>query len=124
MLSLIIITHNRRDELLLTLKSLKKQDMSFELIVVDNASNYSVDSLVKSCWPDAKLIELTSNEGVAGGRNAGINAAMGETLVFLDDDASFRDDNVLSLILKKFKDDSDLGILATNSYLVATGEPD
>ena len=123
-LSLILITRNRRKELQETLFSLKEQDAQFELIVVDNGSQDESPKMVREVWPGAVIIELNSNQGVGGGRNKGIEAATGDILVFLDDDASFASRDGLSRIRKRFEKDRDLGILATNSLLVATGKPE
>jgi GT2 family glycosyltransferase len=123
-LSLILITMNRCDELRKTLSDLKEQDTDFELIVVDNGSKDGTPEMVREYWPEAIVIELQSNYGVSGGRNRGIEAATGEILVFLDDDASFRDQDALSQLRKRFEEDLELGILATNSLIASTGEPE
>lgn len=123
-MSLIIITMNRCDELRKTLSDLKQQDTNFELIVVDNGSIDGSPKIVREYWPRAVVIELITNKGVSGGRNEGIKAATGDILVFLDDDASFAHPDTLSRIQRRFENDPDLGILATNSYLTATGKPE
>ena len=115
---------NRYEELVITLSSLKRQDSDFELIVVDNGSENESSKKVREIWPEAKIIKLKLNQGVSGGRNRGIEAATGEIIVFLDDDASFASRNALSRIRKRFEEDPDLGILAANSYLTATGKPE
>lgn len=108
----------------MTLSSLKEQDTDFEFIVVDNGSNDGSPAMVRESWPEAIVIELNSNQGVSRGRNIGIEAATGDILVFLDDDASFVDHYALSRIRRRFEKDPELGILATNSYIASTGEPD
>ena len=123
-ISVILITKDRHNELGKTLLSLNEQDIDFELIVVDNGSSESPHEIVRKHWPKAILIKLDRNEGVCRGRNEGIKAANGDILVFLDDDATFEAPDALSRILFRFKDTFDLGILATNSRLEATGEAD
>lgn len=123
-LSLIVITRNRREELQTTLCSLKEQDAEFELIVVDNGSDDGSPTMVRDVWPEAVIIELKTNQGVGGGRNRGIEAASGEILVFLDDDASFARHDTLSRITKRFEENRQLGILATNSILAFSKEPE
>lgn len=124
LISLIVITRNRCAELSKTLTSLHKQDRDFELVVVDNASTDDTPEMVRKHWPEARLIELQSNQGVSAGRNRGIEAARGEILVFLDDDASFRDEDALARISERFAHEPHLGILATNSLLASTGRPE
>ena len=122
--SLIIITRNRRDELHKTLLSVKKQEGDFELVIVDNGSNDGTQAMVRESCADAVLVELNENEGVSGGRNRGVEAAGGDILVFLDDDATFEDIGALMSIRQRFVDDPGLGIIAANSYLTETGEPE
>lgn len=122
--SLIIITRNRCDELRQTLVSVKAQDAHFELVVIDNGSDDGTPRMVRDVWQDAVIIELPDNAGVSGGRNCGVDSAAGNLLVFLDDDATFADVNAISRIQQRFRDDPELGILASNSYLTATGKPE
>ncbi|MBU0477502.1 glycosyltransferase [bacterium] len=122
--SLILITMNRYDEFRKTLLSLKEQTAVFELIVVDNGSNDGSPEMVRKYWPEAVVIELDSNKGVSGGRNEGIKVAKGDILVFLDDDAGFESRDALSSICRRFEEDPNLGILATNSLHAATMKPE
>jgi len=58
-----------------------------ELIVVDNASgDDSVDRL-RAAFPDIKLIASKTNLGFAGGCNRGAEAAAGDYVAFLNNDA-------------------------------------
>ncbi|MEX2343380.1 MAG: glycosyltransferase family 2 protein [Steroidobacteraceae bacterium] len=123
-LSLIIITRNRREELNKTLVSIKQQDADFELVIVDNGSTDGTADMVRVAYGGAVIIELAENEGVSGGRNRGLEAARGDLLVFLDDDATFAAPDALSRMRRRFMDGPELGILATNSYLTETGEPE
>jgi GT2 family glycosyltransferase len=49
---------------------------------------------------------------VPGGRNAGVEHVRGDFLLFLDDDARFRDDDALARIGKLFLDDETLGAVS------------
>lgn len=123
-MSLILITRNRRDELETTLRSVAEQEAAFELVVVDNGSDDGTPEMVRQVAPRAVLLELGRNEGVSGGRNRGVEAAGGELLVFLDDDATFAGKDALARIAAHFENDPGLGILAANSWLTATGKPE
>ncbi len=60
-----------------------------ELIVVDDSSRPAAQlpELAKTAFPEAhRLIRNPTNLGVIGARNAGIAAAKGEFILFLDDD--------------------------------------
>ncbi|MFH1371532.1 MAG: glycosyltransferase [Planctomycetota bacterium] len=123
-ISLVLVTRNRCDELKKTLISLKKQDAEFELILVDNGSDDESLEIVREYWPNAVTIQFCENKGVCVGRNKGLKAATGDIIVFLDDDASFRDSDAISRMVKKFQENQDLGILATSSYLTSSGQPE
>jgi GT2 family glycosyltransferase len=122
--SVIVVTRNRREELLRTLEALARQQEPFELVVVDNGSSDGSPRAVRESYPDAVLLELPDNAGACGGRNRGIAAASGDVLVFLDDDAEPAAPDALSRILARFERDARLGIVAANSHLAATGEPE
>jgi GT2 family glycosyltransferase len=123
-LSVVVVTANRREELLISLRSLEEQGAPFELVVVDNGSSDGSVASVRQEWPDSVIVALSENAGVAGGRNRGIEAASGDLLVFLDDDASFEAPDALSRIRARFEGDPSLGVLTAQARLFPSGEPD
>jgi len=123
-LSLILITRDRCDELRKTLQTVDEQSEEFELIIADNGSDDGTVAMITETCPNAIVLELGENQGVSGGRNRGIEAASGDILIFLDDDASFGDPEAFLRIRRRFLNDPQLGILASNSHLTATGEPE
>ncbi len=123
-LSAILLTRNRRDELRRTLSELRRQETPFELVVVDNGSSDGSPDAARETWPEALFVALPENVGVAGGRNRGIEAATGDVLVFLDDDASFERTDALARIRARFERDPGLGIIAMNMRVAGSGEPD
>jgi GT2 family glycosyltransferase len=85
--SIILITHNRRDTLARTLRLLAPLldgDLA-ELVIVDNDSDPSPRDLAAPL-PHTRLIELIANIGVAA-FNSGAAVAAAPTLLILDDDA-------------------------------------
>jgi GT2 family glycosyltransferase len=123
-LSVVVLTRNRREELLRSLAALRQQDLPFELVVVDNASADGTADAVRRDVPHARIVELPRNEGVPGGRNRGVEAATGDLLVFLDDDAGFESRSALRRLRARFDRDPELGIAATLSRLAASGAPE
>jgi GT2 family glycosyltransferase len=123
-LSVIVVTANRREDLLVSLHLLEKQDAPFELVVVDNGSSDGSVASVRQEWPDSVIVALSENAGVAGGRNRGIAAASGDVLVFLDDDASFESPDALSRIRARFEGDPSLGVVTAHARFFPSGEPD
>ena len=62
--------------------------------------------------PGVRQVHLPENVGVPGGRNAGVAEVEGELLLFLDDDASFADDDALLRIGRMFAEDDSLGAVS------------
>ncbi len=101
-----ILSFNRRDELRYTLQKVYEQDYkNIEVIVVDNASTDGTREMVKSEFPDVILIELEKNIGIAGW-NEGFKIAKGEYVLVLDDDAYPKKDAIFLSIIEFEKDDS------------------
>jgi len=61
-----------------------------EIIVVDNASTDGSASLVRSGYPQVRLIENEHNLGFAGGVNRGLEVARGNILVLINQDVVLR----------------------------------
>jgi len=97
----IVIPHwNNIDILSECLESILATDFdNFETIVVDNASSDNSVSWVKSNYPNVKLIENDKNYGYAGGCNRGAEAAIGDHLIFLNND-TVQDKNWISNLIK------------------------
>jgi len=87
--SVIIVNVNQRELLARCLESLWRQTYSdFEVIVVDNGSTDGSVQFVRSQpIPKLRLVSLPSNQGFAGGCNAGIAAASGRYIATLNNDA-------------------------------------
>jgi teichuronic acid biosynthesis glycosyltransferase TuaG len=87
-ISVIVTTYNRPKLLKETLDSILNQTyVDFELIVVDNNSNYDFFKLIKS-FNDKRIIAYQNeNNGIiAVNRNFGIRKAKGQYIAFCDDD--------------------------------------
>lgn len=88
LISIIIPTYNRKDELENTIKSVLGQThQEFELLICDDGSTDGTKGLVNS-FSDARIkwISGENSGGPATPRNKGINAANAEYLAFLDSD--------------------------------------
>lgn len=84
--SVIIPSYNRAHLLPRCLDSVIAQECSpSEIIVVDDGSTDSTRSLLQGSYPGIKVI-TQANKGVSAARNAGIRAATGDWLAFLDSD--------------------------------------
>ncbi len=88
----MIPTYNRPTLLSEAVGSALSQDVSsFEVLVVDDGSDPPV-AMVDD--PRVRLLRLLGNQGPSAARNAGIDAAQGRYLVFLDDDDLFTPDRL------------------------------
>src|SRR5512134_1804075 len=83
--SLIVVAYNSANLLPACLQALAEtKDVSYEVIVVDNASRDGTPDLIAERYPDVRL--LTSRENLGFGRacNQGARMARGDLLVFLN----------------------------------------
>ena len=103
----IVIPHwNNVDVLSECLESILNTDFeNFETIVVDNASTDNSVASVRSNYPNVKLIENEKNYGYAGGCNIGAEAAIGNYLIFLNNDTVQEKDWISNLIKTINSDD-------------------
>ena len=90
LLSVVIPTHNRPDELRDAARSVLDQDYAhLELVVVDDGSEKAtadaLDELVASD-PRVVVVRHDRPEGASAARNAGLAVARGELVGFCDDD--------------------------------------
>ncbi len=87
-LSVVIVTHNSRAALGVTLPPLVAQLRDGdELIVVDNDSSDATAEAARELAPSAAVIETGENPGFAAGCNRGADTAAGDLLVLLNPDA-------------------------------------
>ena len=88
--SVVIPTFNRRDVLACTLPSVLVQDFppeEYELVVVVDGSTDDTAAMLRDLEPACALqIIEQPNRGQAVAMNAGLAAARGELILFLDDD--------------------------------------
>jgi GT2 family glycosyltransferase len=84
-LSVVILTHNRVEEVTRTVERMRALPEWWPIVVVDNASNDRIPTLLKRRFPELEIIALSSNLGAAG-RNAGVCAVATPYIAFCDDD--------------------------------------
>ncbi len=86
--TVVIPTRDRRSLLLRTLRSaLAQEEATLEIVVVDEGSTDGTPAAVEGLGDERiQLVRHERPRGVAAARNAGIAAASGEWVAFLDDD--------------------------------------
>jgi len=88
LVSVVLTTYNRKDLLKETINSILDQTyQNFELIVIDNYSDYDFYSHIK-LFNDHRIraFQNTNNGIISINRNYGIKLAMGKYVAFCDDD--------------------------------------
>ena len=87
-ISIIIVSFNTREILLRCLESIKKQTkrISYEVIVVDNASEDKTVETVTEKFRDIDVIANKENRGFSAANNQGILLSKGKKIVFLNPD--------------------------------------
>jgi len=85
MISIIIPTYNRRNDLKKCLDTIKNQSYkNHEIIIVDDGSTDGTEDLIKN-YPKIKYFKQ-NNKGPGAARNLGIKYAKGDIVAFTDDD--------------------------------------
>jgi glycosyltransferase involved in cell wall biosynthesis len=87
--SVILPTFNRADTIMRAIRSAQAQTFQdWELIIVDDGSTDDTAGLIGGADPRVRLIRQ-ENRGFTEARNAGIGAARGDYIAFLDSDDEF-----------------------------------
>lgn len=102
LLSIIIVTLNRKEEIVKCIETILKQDFKdYEIIVIDNDSSDGTSNIIKTKFPSVRLYKTNKNMGTSYTRNAAINFSIGENLLFLDSDSYLSGNKTLSDMIKK-----------------------
>ena len=107
-LSCVILTMgNRPAELERAIESTEPmRAQGLQLVLVGNGAD------LPPVAPDVTTVRLPENRGVTGGRNAGMAAATGDVVLFLDDDGWFPDPGLADHVASRFAADPALAVLA------------
>ena len=112
-LTIVIVSFNTREILLRCLKSIKKhtQDIYYEVIVVDNASEDKTIDAVVNQFPEVQVITNTDNRGFSAANNQGIVASKGRKIALLNPDTLLTENSFKKIkdFLEKHPDFSILG---------------
>jgi GT2 family glycosyltransferase len=116
MVSIIIVSHNRKKDVLECLESVKQLDYSnYEVIVVDNGSTDGAFETLKEERGSFKLVETGQNLGTAAAINVGVRNSKGEFFLLLNDDVVVKKDAVTELV-HVMESDSRIGVAGSLTY--------
>lgn len=123
--SIVVPVYNTPPSLLAAaIDSVKKQWYpNWELILVDDASPAAETraALLQINDKRVKVLQLAKNAGISGATNAGMDAAAGEYIVFMDHDDEITPDCLYELALCINRDDPDF-IYSDEDKLTEAGE--
>lgn len=95
LVSTIIPTYDRREDVVLAVRSARAQTHGAqEIIVIDDGSTDGTADCLRAEHGDALRILRTDRLGVSGARNHGMAAARGDYIAFLDSDDDWRSDKL------------------------------
>lgn len=111
LVSIVSINYNQAEVTCEMLESFRKVTYpAYEIIVVDNASPDPPD-IIEQRYPEAKLIRSDTNLGFAGGNNLGIEASMGEYVLFLNNDTEV-EPGFLEPLVDLMESDPEIGMVS------------
>lgn len=84
--AVVILNYNGRNFLEKFLPSVVSNADGSEIIVADNASNDDSIAFLKNNYPQVRLIQLSDNQGFAGGYNAALKQITAEYYILLNSD--------------------------------------
>jgi GT2 family glycosyltransferase len=99
-ISIIIVNYQVRKELLSCIDSILKNPPKtpYEIIIVDNDENSTLDKYLRLKFPRVKYIKSTRNLGYGAGNNLGAKKAQGEYIFILNPDTKIIKGNINKLI--------------------------
>ncbi len=120
MIGVLIVTWNRRADVLDCIRSVLRSDRSdLSVYVVDNASTDGTSDIIASEFPQVILIRSEENLGFAAGNNLGLTRMLRDGMdaaFLLNDDAIIAEDTISSLLDAGF-DRPDVGAMAPKILL-------
>ncbi len=112
LVSVIILSFNRRDEMRECLQSVYAQDYpDFEIVMLDNASTDGSVEMLEAEFPSVRLIRLSENVGSSAGRCLALEKASGKYVLQIDNDATLSPPDAMRRMVKRFEAEDDLGVI-------------
>jgi len=115
-LSLVIVSYNGLDLLKSCLQSIYQcpTEVSFEIIVIDNASHVDIGSMVSENFPLVRYIQNDDNLGFSKANNIAIDSAKGEFVLILNPDTQLIEDGTLDTMVSFMQNNPDVGAAGGN----------
>lgn len=99
--SIIIVSFNVKERLRINLQALAASTggVSFEVIVIDNASTDGTIEMMKTEFPDIRLLVNDENQGFARASNQGLREAQGQYHILLNPDMKVFPTTLIELLV-------------------------
>ena len=108
--AIVIINYNGLNLIKKFIPSIITNSSNCNIYVIDNNSTDDSVNYIKNNFSNINIINNSSNLGYAGGYNEGIKKIDEDLLIFLNNDATFLDENSLSNLVKVFKENSEIKV--------------
>jgi len=120
-ISVLCVTHGRRDLMLQCIESCAAQNYpNKEILVVFNPDDPETERILKDRFPDVRILRTDRNIGFFPALNLALASTDAEYAMIVDDDARFLSNDALSMLLDKFRRQPTLG--AVTCTLEGPGE--
>jgi GT2 family glycosyltransferase len=118
-LSIILVNYNGKEVLKYAIQSVINtiQEIGYEIIVVDNASDDGSVDMLKNEYPSVVIVENNYNLGFSKANNMGIERSCGKYILLLNSDTEVIDDCIAKCIDYM---DKDSGVGALGSRVILT----
>ncbi|WP_455620675.1 glycosyltransferase family 2 protein [Parabacteroides sp.] len=113
--SIIYVNYKTASLVLDSIHSVKEktQGVSYEVIVVDNASEDGSEVLVTTQYPEVRYVQAGANLGFGRANNLGVAEAKGEYILFLNPDTLLENDAV-SILYDFLREHQEVGACGGN----------
>ena len=119
--SIITVNYNGLEDTCALIDSIPFNE-NMEVIVVDNASKDQEADIIAQHYPQVKIIKSERNHGLAGGNNVVNHAAQDKFLCLVNNDTTFKDFNVRTLI-DRMESSSKIGIICPKIRFAWSNNP-
>jgi len=109
-LTVVIPNYNGKHFLKECFESLMNQDYSFDVIIVDNASEDGSVEYIEKNYPEFSIIQNKENLGFAAAVNQGINRSQTEYVFLLNNDVELEPDCISNIVDCLEKDDKTFAV--------------